>query len=135
MIWYHAPIRNGNNGPRCFRGKLFTHLMADSDEELTVFAGALGMKRQWLQHGGTAESHFDVTGSRLKLLQASRGAVEVDRAEYIRRLYLRSVKALDAIRGGECCAIDKTGFTSWEIRRELGRDIAAYLKAAEELRS
>lgn len=42
----------------------WSHLMADTDEELHTFAARLGLKRSWHQKPGTAISHYDVTESR-----------------------------------------------------------------------
>lgn len=42
----------------------WSHLMADTDEELHAFAAKLGLKRSWHQKPGTAISHYDVTDSR-----------------------------------------------------------------------
>jgi hypothetical protein len=90
MIWYHTPVRNGMLGPRCFHGKLFTHLMADDEAELVRFAvRELGMKRQWLQDSGTARAHFDVVGSRLDKAQRHPGAMEISRKEYVQRMRAR----------------------------------------------
>ncbi|CPW67278.1 Uncharacterised protein [Mycobacteroides abscessus subsp. bolletii] len=41
----------------------WSHLMADTDEELHAFAARLGLKRSWHQKPGTAISHYDVTDS------------------------------------------------------------------------
>lgn len=41
-----------------------SHLMADTTEELLAMADALGLRREWLQHGGTAREHFDVSMSK-----------------------------------------------------------------------
>jgi hypothetical protein len=51
----------------------WSHLMADTDEELHAFAAALGLRRSWAQFPGTWKSHYDVTDA--KRQQAiSRGA-------------------------------------------------------------
>lgn len=46
-----------------FHGR-WSHLMADSTEELVAFADCLGLSRAWIQHLGTALEHFDVTDSK-----------------------------------------------------------------------
>lgn len=54
----------------------WSHLMADTDEELHAFAARIGLRRRWAQHPGTALSHYDVTDS--KRTQAIRaGAVPI----------------------------------------------------------
>jgi hypothetical protein len=39
----------------------WSHLLADTDEELLAFAKQLGLQPAWLQHEGTPLVHFDVT--------------------------------------------------------------------------
>lgn len=45
----------------------WSHLMADSTEELVAFALRLGMRREWIQKPGTAMEHFDLTDSKRTL--------------------------------------------------------------------
>lgn len=45
----------------------WSHLMADTDEELHAFAAQLGLRRSWHQKPGTAVSHYDVTDSKRDL--------------------------------------------------------------------
>lgn len=40
---------------------IWSHLMADTDDELHAFAARLGLRREWHQHTGTPISHYDVT--------------------------------------------------------------------------
>lgn len=42
----------------------WSHLMADTDEELHEFAARLGLRRSWHQKPGTPISHCDVTDSK-----------------------------------------------------------------------
>lgn len=54
----------------------WSHLMADSDDELHAFAASIGLRRSWAQYAGTWKSHYDVTDS--KRAQAIRaGAIEI----------------------------------------------------------
>jgi hypothetical protein len=39
----------------------WSHLMADTSEELAEFASRLGLRPEWLQHAGTHREHYDVT--------------------------------------------------------------------------
>lgn len=39
----------------------WSHLMADTSEELRAFAQALGLNPEWIQHAGTHREHFDLT--------------------------------------------------------------------------
>lgn len=50
------------NGPRVVSGR-WSHLMADTDDELHEFAARLGMCRGWVQYPGTWKSHYDLTDS------------------------------------------------------------------------
>lgn len=45
-----------------FRGKLWSHMVADSLDELHAFAERLRLKREWFQHR-TLYPHYDVTQS------------------------------------------------------------------------
>lgn len=42
----------------------WSHLMADTDEELHAFAAQLGLRRSWAQYPGTWKSHYDVTDTK-----------------------------------------------------------------------
>ena len=54
----------------------WSHLMADTDEELHAFAARLGLRREWAQYPGTCMSHYDV--SKNKRLQAiAAGAISI----------------------------------------------------------
>ena len=55
----------------------WSHLLADTDDELMVFALKIGLKPQWAQNLGTWEAHYDVTDSiRTKAIVA--GAIPID---------------------------------------------------------
>jgi hypothetical protein len=41
----------------------WSHLLADSPEELREFANRLGLNSRWIQHEGTYREHFDVVES------------------------------------------------------------------------
>jgi hypothetical protein len=68
MLFVHRPITNGEAGPQVFRGKDFTHLMADSEQELRAYAASVGIPEKWIQRAGTPRVHFDVTGCWLKFV-------------------------------------------------------------------
>lgn len=40
---------------------VWSHLMADTSDELHEFAARLGMRRAWAQHEGKPLEHYDVT--------------------------------------------------------------------------
>lgn len=40
---------------------VWSHLMADTSEELVAFARTLGLNTRWIQKAGTPLEHFDVT--------------------------------------------------------------------------
>lgn len=51
------------------RGR-WSHLFADTSEELHDFARHLGLLRTWVQHPGTHREHYDVTDTmRQKAIQ------------------------------------------------------------------
>ncbi|WP_454231231.1 DUF4031 domain-containing protein [Mycolicibacterium fortuitum] len=68
---------------------VWSHLMADTDEELHVFAARLGLRRSWHQKPGTAISHYDVTEPKrqlaLKLGAVSIGYMSRESLDLIRR--------------------------------------------------
>lgn len=45
----------------------WSHLLADTDEELHAFAARLGLRRSWHQKPGTAISHYDVADTKRDL--------------------------------------------------------------------
>jgi hypothetical protein len=53
----HRPARLTSRPAR------WSHLFADTPEELAAFASRLGLKREWLQHAGTYREHLDVTAT------------------------------------------------------------------------
>lgn len=54
----------------------WSHLLADTHEELIVFADRLGLKHEWIQSAGTYREHFDLTeGVRRRAIAA--GAEEI----------------------------------------------------------
>ncbi len=55
---------------------VWSHLMADTDEELHAFAARLGLRRAWHQHPGRPTSHYDLTESRRREA-VKLGAVEI----------------------------------------------------------
>jgi hypothetical protein len=74
-----AEVPNGNH---VVRGK-WSHLMADTDEELITFALSIGLRRGWIQYPGTWKTHFDVTqGVRAKAIKA--GAIPVEMGQITR---------------------------------------------------
>jgi hypothetical protein len=42
----------------------WSHLFADTHEELVAFAAELGSRPEWIQHEGTHREHFDVVDGR-----------------------------------------------------------------------
>lgn len=55
----------------------WSHLMADTTEELVEFARKLGLKPEWIQYEGTVREHFDVVESKRKKAIAL-GAVSME---------------------------------------------------------
>lgn len=52
------PAHIGNGRPA-----KWSHLFADTPDELEAIAGRLGLSRQWIQHEGTHREHYDVTAA------------------------------------------------------------------------
>ncbi len=55
----HAAV---SNGPRLVRGR-WSHLMADSSDELREFAGRLRLNPALIQKPGTVLEHYDITAT------------------------------------------------------------------------
>lgn len=71
-----AAVRNGDH---TIRG-LWSHLMADTTNELLDFGDHLGLHRAWLQRPASPMEHFDITaGKRLRALEL--GAVQITYGE------------------------------------------------------
>jgi hypothetical protein len=55
----HAAVRNG---PRIVRGR-WSHLMADTSDELREFASRLRLNPAWIQEPATVLEHYDITAA------------------------------------------------------------------------
>lgn len=65
-------------------GQRWSHLTADSDEELHAFAARLGLKRGWFQTAPRqAFRHYDVVPSK-RALAVKFGAIEVRAREHFK---------------------------------------------------
>jgi hypothetical protein len=64
MAVYVDDMRRQAKVGRCRPNARWSHLMADTPEELAEFAGRLGLDPSWLQHPGTHREHYDVTDAR-----------------------------------------------------------------------
>ena len=61
-----AEVRNGSR----VRNSQWSHLTADTDEELHAFARKLGLRREWFQGQDNGGAHYDVTsGKRMRAIQ------------------------------------------------------------------
>lgn len=65
-------------GPSC-------HMIADTNEELHVFASTIGLKRSWFQNHEHGLPHYDLTASKRRLA-VKQGAIEIDRKQLIEKL-------------------------------------------------
>ncbi len=73
---------------------VWSHLIADTPEELEAFAQLLGLKKSWLQCEGTWKEHYDVTlATRHRAVEA--GAVELTYRELTVRLMARRRSQLE----------------------------------------
>ena len=71
-----AAVRNGDH---IVRGR-WSHLMADTTDELYRFAARLVLKQSWIQKPGTVLEHFDITaGKRARALEL--GAIPISYGE------------------------------------------------------
>ncbi len=68
-----------------WRGKVWCHMLADTEEELHVFAKRLGLKREWHQKPGRYDNHYDLTASKRETAIAM-GAIPIDRKRLVQIL-------------------------------------------------
>lgn len=64
---------------------VWSHLTADTSEELHAFAQSIGLHREWAQKEGTRREHYDVTEPKRQEAMR-RGAIAIS--------YLRDTEAL-----------------------------------------
>jgi hypothetical protein len=74
MATYVDDMRRQATVGRC--SARWSHLIADTTEELLDFANILGLSPSWLQKPGTFREHFDVTDS-MRLRALAHGAVPI----------------------------------------------------------
>lgn len=58
------------------RRMLFSHMIADTSEELEAMADHIGVQRKWIQYPGTPKEHYDVVASK-RALAIKAGAVPI----------------------------------------------------------
>lgn len=75
-----------------YRGMIMCHMWADSHEELVRMADVIGVRRKWIQDGGTYREHFDICLSKRKLALKA-GAKEATLHDLAKHLRIR----LDAL--------------------------------------
>jgi len=79
------------DGGRVVRGK-WSHLFADTHDELLAFAKSIGLRAEWIQHEGEPGEHFDVTMSK-RAAAVSAGATQVTWHEAGRMIAARRERA------------------------------------------
>lgn len=90
-VYIHTPIcspgaTSSAQARRVFKaGRLFSHLMADTEAELVDYAEQIGMRTRWLQDGGTRRAHFDVTGNFLAIVQRDSSVEKLTLREFVER--------------------------------------------------
>lgn len=97
-VYLHKPLGSpGANesasaqAKRVFRaGRLYSHLSADSEEELVEFAKTVGLPINWLQSSGKYSFHFDVTGAWLDRLIKHPSVKKITVRAFGRRLMKKS---------------------------------------------
>lgn len=89
----------------------WSHLMADTHEELMSMAAEMGLRPEWIQHEGTHREHFDVTDA--KRTQAiGFGAVEITYPHGTAALLAQKREALTAATHTTSDAADGGGMES-----------------------
>lgn len=64
MSVYVDDMRRQAKVGNCRANARWSHLLADTSQELSEFAARLGLNPAWLQHPGTHREHYDVTDTR-----------------------------------------------------------------------
>lgn len=103
VIYLHEPMASpgatpaaGAQAQRVFRpGRLFSHLMADTEEELRGYATSIGLPLQWIQYPGTPRVHFDITGRWFERIKRDPRVRYVTLREWAVWLTSRRVKVVD----------------------------------------
>jgi hypothetical protein len=79
-------------------GANWSHLQADTHEELMAFADRLGLNPKWIQKPGTVIEHFDVTDT-VRRRAIELGAVEITYGgEESKALIRRKMQERDAAK-------------------------------------
>lgn len=71
-----------------FKGKMYSHMIADTHKELEIMAWKIGMERRWIQKESELDEHYDI-GPRKRDAAIKRGAIEVTDREIVRMLRAR----------------------------------------------
>lgn len=66
-----------------WRGQLWCHLLADSLDELHIFAKSIGLRREWFQDH-TRYPHYDINVNR-RVIAVKKGAIEIDKRTTIEK--------------------------------------------------
>lgn len=108
MIYCHTPMpcpaTATGYAKRVFKpGKRFTHLTADTEQELIDYVVSIGMRASWLQHGGTRRFHFDLTGKFLEIAMQDKQVVKFTRRQFVERQTTKGVAKVGDDRC-YCCA-------------------------------
>lgn len=64
-----------------FRGSVYSHMMADTVEELHAMADQIGLKREWFQQ--ISRPHYDVSENK-RVLAIEHGAIEMTSHELVK---------------------------------------------------
>jgi hypothetical protein len=88
-VYMDTPVRNDETGPKCFHNREFSHLSADTETELRVYAKSIAMPVRWIQDPGQPSFHFDVTGQWLKYCLADPTVEKIDKREFVNRVRVK----------------------------------------------
>jgi hypothetical protein len=88
----------------------WSHLVADTDEELHAFAASLGMRRAWFQDrsGRPHHGHYDLP-ERARPEAVANGAVEITWRQLGRMLRDRRVAGPGPVGAGEATTLEEAG--------------------------
>lgn len=96
MTVYVDPVTTypARRGTVTMRRRQWSHMIADTPEELRAMAERVGLDPSWIQHDGSGREHFDVTPP-MRARALSAGAVEISKRELAQKIAAMTAKGRD----------------------------------------
>lgn len=75
-------VDSAKNKTPMYPHMVFSHMIADTHDELLAMVDAIGVQRKWIQKAGQYDEHFDIVQSK-RALAIANGAKEVSPKELV----------------------------------------------------